>query len=269
MSRPPGAGRVILSRRNLPVLAHFASSNVLVAFDYDGTLAPIASTPAAARMRPTTRKLLTRVARCYPCVVISGRRVHDLEALVRPVPVWHLVGDHGSESLGTRRATSAHVREWVATLRRYVPRQNGLVFEQKRNTLTVHYRHVRDKTRLLELLAAAVAQLRDARALYSPEAINLLPAKGANKGLALQQMCQAFACDTAIYVGDDDTDEDAFGSAGPERLLSIRVGAKQPSAAQYRLRRQIDVDALLEVLADLRATAREVRRPITRPRHPR
>ena len=269
MSHPPGGGRVILSRRNLPVLAHFAASNVLVAFDYDGTLAPIASTPAAARMRPSTRKLLTRVARCYPCVVISGRRVHDLEALVRPVPVWHLVGDHGSEPLGTRRTTSAHVREWVAELTRQVPQQRGLVFEQKRTTLTVHYRHVRDKGRLLEALAAAVGRLHGARALYSPEAINLLPTNGTNKGLALRQMCQAFACDTAIYVGDDDTDEDAFASAGPERLLSIRVGTKHPSAAQYRLRRQTDVDTLLESLVALRGAARPLQRPITRSRRSR
>jgi trehalose 6-phosphate phosphatase len=188
--------------------------------------------------------------------------VHDLEALVRPVPVWHLVGDHGSEPLGTRHATSAHVREWVAELKRHVPRQSGLVFEEKRNTLTVHYRHARDKGRLLELLAGAVGRLRDARALYSPEAINLLPTDGTNKGFALRQMCQAFACDTAIYVGDDDTDEDAFASAGPERLLSIRVGTKHPSAAQYRLRRQTDVDALLESLVALRGAAREIQRPI-------
>lgn len=268
MSRRTGGGRVILSRRNLPVLAHFAASNVLVAFDYDGTLAPIASTPAAARMRPSTRKLLTRVARAYPCVVISGRRVHDLEARVRPVPVWHLVGDHGSEPLGTQRATSAHVHEWVAELKRHVPRQRGLVFEQKRNTLTVHYRHARDKGRLLELLATAIGHLRDARTLYSPEAINILPANGANKGLALQQMCQAFACDTAIYVGDDESDEDAFASAGPEQLLSIRVGTKHPSAAQYRLRRQTDVDGLLELLLKLRG-AREAPRPIRRSRRSR
>ena len=43
---------MILSRRHVPVLAHFAGSNVLVAFDYDGTLAPIVATPCAPRHRP-------------------------------------------------------------------------------------------------------------------------------------------------------------------------------------------------------------------------
>ena len=48
----------ILAPRNRAILADFAASNVLLAFDYDGTLAPIASTPAQARMRASTRRLL-------------------------------------------------------------------------------------------------------------------------------------------------------------------------------------------------------------------
>jgi trehalose 6-phosphate phosphatase len=243
---------MILSRRHVPVLAHFATSNVLVAFDYDGTLAPIVSSPAAARMRASTRRLLTRVATRYPCVVISGRRLDDLAKRLERVPVWHLVGDHGFESKRTTGAASSQVRDWAAHLQRHVPERKGLVIEQKRRSITVHYRHVRDKRRVLELLGEAVHQLRDARAIYSPEAINILPSRGAHKGLALQQACRAFACDTAIYIGDDDTDEDAFTSAGPERLLSIRVGMKHPSMAQYRLRRQADIDRLLNALLELR-----------------
>ena len=246
------AERMILSRRHVPVLAHFATSNVLVAFDYDGTLAPIVASPAAARMRPATRRLLTQVATHYPCVVISGRRLDDLARRLQNVPVWHLVGDHGFESRAMTGAVSAQVRDWVALLRSQLPERKGLVIEQKRHSVTVHYRHVRDKRRILELLAQAAHELRDARAIYSPEAINFLPSRGAHKGLALQQACRAFACDTAIYIGDDDTDEDAFASAGPERLLSIRVGTKHPSIAQYRLKRQSDIDGLMRLLIDLR-----------------
>ncbi len=246
------AEKMILSQRHMPVLAHFATSNVLVAFDYDGTLAPIVATPAAARMRLTTRRLLTNVARRYPCVVISGRRLDDLTKRLKRVPVWHVIGEHGFHSRDTTDTVAAHVREWVAQLRSRLPEQKGLVIEPKRHSVTVHYRHVRDKPRVLELLAEATHELRDARAIYSPEAINFLPNRGAHKGLALQQACRAFACDTAIYIGDDDTDEDAFASAGPERLLSIRVGMKRPSIAQYRLKRQGEIDDLLKVLIELR-----------------
>ena len=110
LMRRNAAERMILSRRHVPVLAHFAGSNVLVAFDYDGTLAPIVATPAAARMRPSTRHLLTNVAARYPCVVISGRRLDDLAKRLQRVPIWHLLGDHGFESRGTPKGASAQVR---------------------------------------------------------------------------------------------------------------------------------------------------------------
>ena len=67
-------------------------------------------------------------------------------------------------------------------------------------------------------------------------------------------------CDTAIYVGDDETDEDVFALDQPGRLLSIRVGAKQASAASYCVRGQAEVDGLLRALINLRrgADARRV-----------
>ncbi|MBM3819774.1 MAG: hypothetical protein FJW14_12280 [Acidimicrobiia bacterium] len=113
--RRAGVGaRLILAKRHLPVLTAFAASNVLLAFH--GTLAPIARTPAAARMRPVTRRLLARVVRSYPCVVISGRPLDDLTRLLRGVPAWHVVSDHGFESESRPATASAHVRGWVEQL---------------------------------------------------------------------------------------------------------------------------------------------------------
>lgn len=244
---------MILAQRHLPVLAGFAESNVLLAFDFDGTLAPIARTPQAARMRPTTRRLLARVARSYPCVVISGRPLDDLTRLLRRVPVWHVVGDHGFDSASSGHAPLAHVRGWADQLRDRLPGHPGLVIEQKKNSVTVHYRQVRDKPRVVAAIADAVRDLADARAIGGAEAVNLLPYNGPHKGSALQQARRVFACDTAIFVGDDDTDEDAFGSADADRLLSIRVGTKKPSVARYRLRTQRQVDTLLKTLIALRA----------------
>ena len=69
--------RHILARANRDVLRQFACSRVLLAFDYDGTLAPIVSDPKQAAMRATTRALLSEIAKRYPCVVISGRARAD------------------------------------------------------------------------------------------------------------------------------------------------------------------------------------------------
>jgi trehalose 6-phosphate phosphatase len=242
------------------VLAAFAASNVLLAFDFDGTLAPIVRRPDAARMRRTTRQLLARAARAYPCVVISGRPLDDLTRRLRGVPIWHVVGDHGFESPKSGPvAASAHVRDWVQQLGTRLAAIRGLVIEEKKNSVTLHYRQVRDKPRVRAAIADAVRHLQDARAVGGAEAVNLLPYSGPHKGSALQQARRAFACDTAIYVGDDDTDEDAFASDGGERLLSIRVGTRMPSAARYRVRSQREVDALLRALIAMRANGRRNR----------
>ena len=49
--------RNILLEPNRQVLEEFARSNALLAFDFDGTLAPIVADPARARMRPATTRL--------------------------------------------------------------------------------------------------------------------------------------------------------------------------------------------------------------------
>lgn len=258
--------RNILTTRHLPALVDFAASNVLVAFDYDGTLAPIAPTPEAARMRPETCRLLARVARRYPCVVISGRPLDDLTKLLSGIPGWHLVGDHGFEASGHRRSQAPHVRDWVDVLHERLPARLGLSVEEKKHSVTIHYRHVRGKQRALEAIANAVGHLRNVRALRGAEAVTLLPYGGPHKGVALQQVCGVFGCETAIYVGDDDTDEDAFASAASDRLLSIRIGTRGASLARYRIRSQREVDTLLTTLLELRATRVAQSRPQTETR---
>jgi trehalose 6-phosphate phosphatase len=244
----------ILTPGNLRALAAFASSNVLLAFDYDGTLAPIAPTPESARMRPATRRWLTRIAQRYPCVVISGRPLDDLEKRLDSIPVWYLFGNHGFEPHAGSDEHVTRVRDWAERLRAQLPVEEGLIIEHKKYSVTVHYRRVRDKQRVRKAIVDAVQQLPDVRTVGGAEALNLLPSGGANKGVAVQQARVMFACHTAIYVGDDDTDEDAFASAPPDRMLSIRVGSRGPSRARYRLRSQRDIDALLQHLLHFRAT---------------
>jgi trehalose 6-phosphate phosphatase len=246
--------RNILTPPSLRALAGFAASNVLLAFDYDGTLAPIAPTPAAARMRAETRRWLTRVARRYPCVVISGRPLDDLAQRLDHIPVWYLFGNHGFEPDIGNAEHSARVSDWADRLSAQLPVHEGLVIERKKYSVTVHYRRVRNRQRVMNAIVEAIGQLPDARAIGGAMALNLLPRGGADKGVAVQQARRMFACDTVIYVGDDDTDEDAFASAPPERLLSIRVGSRGQTRAGYRLRSQRDIDDLLQQLLQFRAS---------------
>src|SRR5262245_13897797 len=65
--------RAILVPPQIDDLRAFTRARVLLAFDYDGTLSPIAPTPERARLPQATRRLLIRVAQHYPMAVISGR----------------------------------------------------------------------------------------------------------------------------------------------------------------------------------------------------
>ena len=241
----------ILRTPHLRTLAGFALSNVLVAFDYDGTLAPIAARPEDAHMRKDTRTLLTSVARVYPTVVISGRALADVTAMLDSVPLWHVYGNHGLEPAGRGSDAKPETAAWVAQLTPHLPAELGVRIEDKRYTVTLHFRGAPDRDRAVAAIETAVEALPDISILRGKEAINLLPRGRGNKGMALAQARDIFACHHAIYVGDEDTDEAAF-AAGGERTLAIRVEPSERSQAKYHIGSQLDIDAFLRTLLDLR-----------------
>jgi trehalose 6-phosphate phosphatase len=139
-------------------------------------------------------------------------------------------------------------------LRERLATHPDLVVEDKKYSATIHYRGALDKRRARRAIADVVKELPDARVLHGAQAVNLIVRGGPNKGVALQAARRVLACDTAIYVGDDATDEDAFASAPQRQLLAIRVGSAGSSRARYQLRAQADVDRLLQTLLSLRAS---------------
>jgi len=235
-----------------------AHANVLVALDYDGTLAPIAERPEEAFMRPITRTLLGAVAQCYPIVVISGRALADIEQMVGTIPVWFIYGNHGLESPATARRAPAEVRTWLALLHPLTAA--GVRIEDKGLSVTLHYRGVADRTRALAAIDKVVATLQDVTVIRGNEAINLLPQGYGNKGVALAEARRAFACDCAIYVGDEDTDELAFAADIGGQTLAIRVEPSDKSRAPYHLGSQRDIDDLLRTLLDARDRRMQIRR---------
>ena len=87
--------RHILAPRNLKVLEQYADANVLLAFDYDGTLAPIMGNPAKARMRARTKKALDQVALRYPDAVFCGRARRDVAAHLDGIELIEFFGNLG------------------------------------------------------------------------------------------------------------------------------------------------------------------------------
>jgi trehalose 6-phosphate phosphatase len=244
----------ILALRNQPVLERCTSSNLVVAFDYDGTLAPIVSAPDRAHMRPATRLLLKDVARRYPCVVISGRSRDDLVNRLRDIPLVHVSGNHGLEPWAEDPRYIRQAQRWVQQLTPRLAPHRGIVIENKTYSISIHYRAARDKQLALSAIDEAARDLRGARRIGGRMVVNFIPKGAPTKGKALERACRLLVCDSALYVGDDETDEDVFRALDRERLVGIRVGAAPNSRASYCIKHQGEIDGLLRRLVALRSS---------------
>jgi trehalose 6-phosphate phosphatase len=241
-------------------LKEFAWSNVLLAFDYDGTLSPLVSNRHEARMRLETRALLRQSSRAYPVIVISGRAQADVLARVRGLGVQAAIGNHGLEPWHASDGYLSEVRRWIPILSRTFERSGGIDIEDKAYSLAIHYRRSRQKRAARALIVETALGLRGVRVILGKQVVNVLPRGAPHKGMALERERSRLGCDTAIYVGDDETDEDVFALDQPGRLLSIRVGVKASSSAPYHIANQRAIDELLRVLVEQRSQAAPARR---------
>jgi trehalose 6-phosphate phosphatase len=245
--------RYLLARENAEVLAQFASSRALLAFDFDGTLAPIVSQREKARMRPSTGNLFAKLCKLYPCAVISGRSRRDVAERFSKIPVKYVIGNHGLEPGKQSKKLEREIARAHRDLDEALVGWGGIDIEDKCYSLSVHYRKSRRKTLARKAIYEAVAALPvPLRVVPGKLVINVIPKEAPNKGDALLELRTAEHADTALFVGDDVTDEDVFEIDQPGRLLSVRVGESKTSSAAYYLRNQQDIDRLLARLVELR-----------------
>jgi trehalose 6-phosphate phosphatase len=245
--------RNLLIEPELEVLAQLAWSKALLAFDFDGTLAPIVRDRDAAGMSARTARLFDRACQLYPMAVISGRSRADVAGRLGASRVKYVVGNHGLEPGDGAPGAAAELDEARARLARLVARSQGIDLEDKRYSLAVHYRRSRTRREALRAIVRLVGRLETpVRVVTGKCVINLVPASAPSKGDALLALRRRARADVALYVGDDVTDEDVFRLDQPGRLVSVRVGRSGASAAPFFVRDQAAVDAMLEKLIAFR-----------------
>jgi trehalose 6-phosphate phosphatase len=169
------------------------------------------------------------------------------------LPLFALVGNHGIEPSFAMQDYERAVREHLAELSQRVTQLQGVLVEDKRYSLAVHYRGAHDKSTALRAIRAAAADLSKVfRAIGGKQVLNLVPLGAPHKGTALERLRQESQTDKMLYVGDDMTDEDVFALDQPDRLISVRVGLSKTTRARYYIRSQREIDSLLERLIELR-----------------
>lgn len=243
----------LLSRENTGVLAQLAWSRVLLAFDFDGTLAPIVDARDEARMRERTGELFAEVCSLYPCAVISGRSHGDVSARLGGAAVKYVVGNHGIEPSDGQEHFEQEIAQARDLLRESLAGWSGVDIEDKRYSLAVHYRRSRQKGLARGAIRDAISSLPvKMRIVPGKLLLNVVAERAPNKGDAVLDLRTIEHADLALYVGDDVTDEDVFELDQPGRLLGVRVGESRSSAARYFLKSQREIDRLLARLIALR-----------------
>ena len=223
-------------------------------FDVDGTLAAIQSRPddafIPASVRQTLRALfdLTHGA----TALISGRPIHELDALVAPLRV-PAAGVHGAERRDARGelhriSLPASVgQELSDTLHKALAQWPGTQLETKGMAFALHYRRAvqyeNDVMQLAQLLVKRYPML----ALQPGKCVVELKPQDVDKGEAIKAfMGEApFAGCIPVFIGDDLTDEKGFLAVNALRGISVKVG-EGSSEAHYRLHGVDEVYAWLE-----------------------
>jgi trehalose 6-phosphate synthase/phosphatase len=263
---PPARFRPVRPADFAPWLAHpLSGARVALFLDYDGTLAPIARHPSESRLSAGMGQAL---AACLAredteVTVVSGRALADLRGRLE-LPGLAYAANHGLEIEGPGLAAFAHPdlphfaersRELAHALREIS--EPGAWLEEKGASLTLHYREAdaEAQNRIVERARAIVTgagfQAREALC-----AIEARPPTGWDKGRAVFHLLRARHGPEwpeqlgVVYVGDDETDEDAF-RALEGLAFTFRVGpAERPTSAARRLPDVDAVEALLRWIAE-------------------
>jgi trehalose 6-phosphate phosphatase len=203
-----------------PLKAEPARSAVLL--DVDGTLAPIVQHPDDAHMPETTRRPLIEVAKRYGVVAcVSGRRASDARRIVSLGSIAYL-GSHGSEVLRPGSISPEVDRELQAWTRRVQTfaneafdealRRLRVRLEDKEAIAALHWRGVPDEEEAQAAVEDVAQRAEEAGFVthWGRKVLEIRPPVRIDKGAGIVRLLRDTDLHAAIYVGDDQTDVDAF-----------------------------------------------------------
>ncbi len=244
--------------------------------DFDGTLSPVAPTPDSAEAAPGVPETLKALAARISLVgIVTGRGVDDVVNRVG-VPDLLYVGNHGLEwldndehhvhpaGLEAEGGLPEALREIEHRLEAHVP-LDGVIFENKRYSGSIHYRLTVDPGKTGEALAPIAREIASEYGFWMSSGkmvMELRPGAAVNKGSAVQRIVTDRALRSAVFLGDDVTDADAFKALHQLRkdggfdarsvgVLTLDTDQRVIDASDFLLDGVDDVVSMLLELVDL------------------
>lgn len=244
----------LLSAEGHRALRALTTRSILYAFDFDGTLAPISSNRDAVKIPLSINKWVKELAKRAPCAIVSGRALDDLAPRINGT-VPYLIGNHGIESAltpgpillwaegicqGWKRDLSVRFAQSLKDL--------GVDVEDKRYSLTIHYRGVTEPDRVRMAVLLLLQQLSPPpRLIFGKLSVNVLPPGQGGKGPAVLAMMVHLRQMGLFFVGDDETDENVF-ELKEGLAMGVRIGKQADSRAQYYLNQQGEMEEVIRFL---------------------
>lgn len=238
------------------------TKRLLVALDFDGTLAPTVDIPEQARATPEARAAVLRLLEMphTRVALVSGRAIRSLEEVADLPDSALLVGSHGIELrldepgviIDLDGLELARVARLSTVLADVAEPLDQVWIESKPAGFALHTRLATEHdSRLahLEALEATEAEFDDLTVRAGKDVLEF-SVRSATKGEALEHLREYTAATAVFFAGDDVTDEDAFAALTADDLgLKSGEGA---TLAQHRVAGPTQIARALTLLADLR-----------------
>jgi trehalose 6-phosphate phosphatase len=210
--------------------------------DFDGTLVTIVNRPDDVRLDPETRDALADLNGLLAgaLAIVTGRDIAAVDRFLAPLRL-SIAGVHGlmrRDAQGRTYASAVDPGLPAAIERAVFPflaKHPDLLVERKYGALALHYRARPELEQAsIEAMENVLGELQEAEVKRGKMVVEV-KAIGGNKGVAIADFLaeKPFSGRTAVFAGDDITDEDAFVLVNARDGISIKVGPG-PTRATYR-----------------------------------
>ncbi|HET8868941.1 MAG TPA: trehalose-phosphatase, partial [Aquabacterium sp.] len=181
----------------------------LLAFDFDGTLAPIVPRPDDAKVSVSIAHKLRHLSEHLPVAIVTGRSIADVRPRLGFDPAY-VVGNHGAEdpfdtALDTKHLPHIEQLNWLrhkVSVKTESLLASGVTVEDKLHSIALHYRLAKDR-------AAAIASIESILSGIPPElrifggkcVVNVVSDAAPDKGKAVQHLLHRTGRRAAVFVG--------------------------------------------------------------------
>jgi trehalose 6-phosphate phosphatase len=227
--------------------------------DVDGTISPIVDVPDEARVTPRNLSLLAALSKQLALTaVVSGRSAEDVHQRVG-LPGLVYVGNHGMEQWRDGKVIVSPIatayRDNLSAAAQEIKKilVEGMRFEDKGATLSVHYRQTSHPEQVASDLVPAMRNIAEEHSLHLTQGrmvFEFRPPVEIDKGTAFEELIESHQLEGAFYLGDDTTDVAVFTTARRLReagkCLAYGLGVESQGTPQVVL---TEADYLVQEVA--------------------